>query len=157
MRVSDPVRSTTSLRLGISAQPLGRKESPSEQAHGHRQAVTRRCLGRRSTSRPARATAARPPSNKGTIVAGKVAVLCPKVQWRNGDPVVTFEKVFLSKLHKREVHAEQAQAELWARDAAEIVKDVESGAQSAEETAGMSYPAALGILTAYREAVRDMK
>ena len=31
-------------------------------------------------------------SNKGKIISTKIPVLCPKVQWRGGDPVVTFER-----------------------------------------------------------------
>ena len=49
-------------------------------------------------------------SNKGKIISTKIPVLCPKVQWRGGDPVVTFETVFRAKLHKNEKYKEQVEA-----------------------------------------------
>jgi hypothetical protein len=50
-------------------------------------------------------------SNKGKIISTKIPVLCPKVQWRGGDPVVTFETLFRAKLHKNEKYKEQVEAE----------------------------------------------
>ena len=67
-------------------------------------------------------------SNKGNISAVKIRVLVPKVQWRGGDPVVTFSTVFRAKLHKNEKYQEQAEADAWAAEAAQVVQDAERGA-----------------------------
>ena len=94
-------------------------------------------------------------SNKGVITSAKVKVICAKVQWRSGDPVVTFETKFRAKLHKKTKYKDQAEAEAWAAEAAQVVKDAQRGAHSAADSDGMSLETACAILKAYQDAERD--
>ena len=94
-------------------------------------------------------------SNKGSIVSAKIPVLCPKVLWRGGDPVITFTKVFKAKLHKNEIYSEQKEADSWAAEAKQVIKDAARGADCAAECDRMSVSAARSILKAYWEATND--
>ena len=94
-------------------------------------------------------------SNKGKIISTKIPVLCPKVQWRGGDPVVTFETVFRAKLHKNEKYKEQVEAETWAADAEKVAQDADRGVHVPDECDFMSVSAARSILKAYQEATSD--
>ena len=77
-------------------------------------------------------------SNKGKIISTKIPVLCPKVQWRGGDPVVTFETVFRAKLHKNEKYKEQVEAEAWAADAEKVAQHADRGVHVPDECDFMS-------------------
>ena len=94
-------------------------------------------------------------SNKGKITSAKVKVICAKVQWRRGEPAITFETKFRAKLHKKMKYEDQEEAEAWAAEAAQVVKDAERGAHSAADSDGMSLETAREILKAYQDAERD--
>ena len=82
-------------------------------------------------------------SNKGEITAAKVKVICAKVQWRRGDPAVTFETKFRAKLHKKTKYKDQAEAEAWAQ-AAFLIASLPAHNASAL-THGLGYAAAYGF------------
>jgi len=96
-------------------------------------------------------------SNKGKIISTKIPVLCPKVQWRGGDPVVTFETVFRVKIHKNEKYKEQVEAEAWAADAKKVAQYADRGVHVPDKCDFMSVSAARSILflKAYQEATSD--
>jgi hypothetical protein len=45
---------------------------------------------------------------KGKLISTKVPVLCAKVLWRGGDPVVTFTTVFRANIHKHAIYKERS-------------------------------------------------
>ena len=100
-------------------------------------------------------------SNKGKVISTKIPVLCPKVQWRGGDPVVTFETVFRAKLHKNEKYKEQVEAEAWAADAEKVAQHADRGVNVPDEcviSCRCLQPVASTkgtILKAYQEATSD--